>query len=86
MGTTRMLNLPTDMFEQVQAAAEQDGVKRVGEWLAAFLRDYGFDSSDTKVLIRVPQAILRDRLQCEQFLLQKVQTVLDQFCPPSGET
>ena len=86
MGTTRMLNLPTDVFDQVQAAAERDEVRKVGEWLAAFLRDYGFDSTDAKVLIRVPQSLLRDRRQCQEFLLRKVQTVLDQLCPLDCET
>lgn len=81
MAATKIINLPLDVYEHVQKAATKEGCEKISLWLADFLRDFGLDSDDMKILIRVPTEVHSDRKKCEEFLAQKLRALIGQLYP-----
>jgi hypothetical protein len=81
MAATKIINLPSDVYEFVQKSATNDGCEKPSLWLADFLRDFGLDCDDIKILIRIPQEVQSDRKKCEDFLAQKLRALIGQLFP-----
>lgn len=79
MPAPKLIAIPYDLYESIKVVSERQGYEKVSGFVTDLFTEYGFDSDDVKLVLRIPAQVAKNKEETESFLKEKIHGVVNQL-------